>query len=71
MDASGNIRPLTPERPLEPGEVKLTAQQAATLESIPRAARRAVLAHMKSKNPKKQRKWRNKVIRTSRKKQGK
>ena len=56
------IRPLTPDRPLEPGEVMLTAQQAATLESIPRSARRAILAHMASRNPKRQAKLRSQIL---------
>ena len=64
------IRPLTPDRPLEPGEVMLTAQQAATLESIPRSARRAVLAHMQSHNPKRQARLRAQVIAMAKRRAG-
>jgi hypothetical protein len=55
-------QPLQPNTPMQPGEVMLTPQQAATLESIPRSARRAVLAHMQSRNPKRQAKLRSQII---------
>ena len=57
-----NPIPEQPNTSMQPGEVMLTPQQAATLESIPRSARRAVLAHMASHNPKRQAKLRAQVI---------
>lgn len=51
MDPNGTIRVLTPDKPLQPGEIKLTKEQAAILKSMPRSARRAALALGQSHNP--------------------
>ena len=63
-------QPLQPNAPLETEELMLTPQQAATLESIPRSARRAVLAHMQSHNPKRQARLRAQVIAMAKRRAG-
>lgn len=62
MNEDGVIRPVD-DNGLQPGEVLLTPKQAATLESMPRAARRSILAFMQTENPHRKRKLRAKILR--------